>query len=361
MIKKIIVNYFVALLKIRVKPRILQMPVTSRCNSRCKTCNVWKVHEKIDIDVDKLKVILKDPFFSKLKAIGINGGEITLMKNVDELVSTVLQLSSIEYIHFISNGLLPERLLKSLAYFKEICSRKNVKIGFTLSVDGIDNVHEDIRGIPGSFTKIRYLLGEFVANQYKYCDNFSIGCTISRFNIPYIKEIEAFFDRYNFYVEYHLAVPNKRIHTFDDYQYYVLNDERSRLLATEFFYSKYRTAKKLSQKMKYFAVYYFLRNHGKGRLCQCDFLYRDVTIDESLNLSLCATASDFVGNLDTYSATLLLEQGKIKKEAANIQQYCDTCIHYAGMLTLRGILVFVYESILLKWSWFYKYKFLVKW
>ena len=76
LIKKIIVNYFVGLLKIRVKPRILQMPVTSRCNSRCKTCNVWKVHEKIDIDVDRLKVILKDPFFSKLKAVGINGGKL---------------------------------------------------------------------------------------------------------------------------------------------------------------------------------------------------------------------------------------------------------------------------------------------
>ena len=361
MIRRIIVNYFIALLKIRVKPRVLQMPVTSRCNSRCKTCNVWKLHGKVDIDVSKLKEILMDPFFSKLKAVGINGGEITLMKNVDEIVSTVLLLKNIEYIHFISNGLLPERLLKSLAYFKEICSRQNVKIGLTLSVDGINSVHEDIRGIPGAFKKTQYLLDEFAVNQYKYCDNFSIGCTISRFNIPYIKEIEAFFDRYNFYVEYHLAVPNKRIYTFDDYQYYVLNDERSRLLAAEFFYSKYRVTKKLSQKMKYFSVYYFLRNHGKGRLCQCDFLYRDVTIDESLNLSLCATASDFVGNLHDYSATFLLEQGKIKKEAENIRQYSDTCIHYAGILTLRGIWIFVYESILLKWNWLYKYKYLVKW
>ena len=87
MIRMIIVINFIALLNIRVKPRVLLMPV------------------KVDIDVSKLKEILMDPFFSKLKAVGINGGEITLMKNVDEIVSTVLLLKNIEYIHFISNGL----------------------------------------------------------------------------------------------------------------------------------------------------------------------------------------------------------------------------------------------------------------
>ena len=42
----------------RKKPFVIQMPITSRCNSRCVTCNVWRHRERIDIDDNALKKAL---------------------------------------------------------------------------------------------------------------------------------------------------------------------------------------------------------------------------------------------------------------------------------------------------------------
>ena len=58
--KEEILNTF----KIRRKPKVIQMPITSRCNSRCVTCNIWKEHTKTDINPEQLKKVLSSSFFS---------------------------------------------------------------------------------------------------------------------------------------------------------------------------------------------------------------------------------------------------------------------------------------------------------
>ena len=76
----------------RQKPVVIQMPITSRCNSRCATCNVWKHHQKIDIDDEYLKECLKDPFFSEVKSVGINGGEFSLVPRFKEIIDALTSL-----------------------------------------------------------------------------------------------------------------------------------------------------------------------------------------------------------------------------------------------------------------------------
>ena len=101
-------------LHIRKKPLVIQMPITSRCNSRCKTCNVWKYHDNIDIDYLTLEKALKDPFFSEVQSVGLNGGEFTLVPNFIEILNSVLTLPNIKYIYCISNGLFPKKLFEYL-------------------------------------------------------------------------------------------------------------------------------------------------------------------------------------------------------------------------------------------------------
>lgn len=357
----ILKNCILDTLKIRRKPKVLQMPITSRCNSRCKTCNVWKLTSKTDINPLDLSSVLQDDFFSEVEAVGINGGEPTLVKNLDEIVEVILGLKKIKYLHFISNGLLSEKLLNILEGIKIKCQEKGVALGFTLSIDGVGEIYESVRGVPNSFKKIEFLLEKFHENLSLYCDTFNIGCTISKYNIPYIKEIDLFLSNYHFPVDYHLAVPNKRIYTFEDSSYYILTDERSRLLAAEFFYGKYTVAPSYLDKFKYFSSYYFLKHNGHKRLMSCSYRYRDVTIDENLNLSLCATASDIMGNLKEESATSMLKGKKIKQMAHVINKYCDTCIHYKNTPTIRGGMFFLYEHAKRRLDWFHKFKFLIKW
>ena len=225
-----------------------------------------------------------------------------------------------------------------------------------ISVDGVSSIHENVRGVPGCFSKTIEIINELHANKDLYCDSFSFGCTISRYNIHNIKETEAFFSQYkDISVEYHLAIPNKRIKTFDDYEdYYVLNDNEARFLAVEFFYEKFQTEENNKKKKQYFVNYYFLKNRGRGRLCKCDYLCRDVTIDENLNMSLCATASDIIGSLKENSATDIIKSSTTRECRRKISMHCNDCIHYSyNDLSLKGRFAYVRE--LTRYRFVYEY------
>ncbi|MDD3037279.1 radical SAM protein [Bacteroides sp.] len=364
LIKSLLIDTLCRLFHIRRKPVVIQMPVTSRCNSRCKTCNIWEIKEKSDIDPDTLRKVLQDDYFSEVRSVGINGGELTLIKHPEEIINALLVLKKLDYIHIISNGLLPDRLLSLLEKIKQITVKHNVKLGLTLSVDGVGSVHDEVRGIKNCFERTKKLMDELAQNSKCYCDVMDIGCTLSRYNIPYVQQTDSFFSGYPFTITYHLAVPNKRIYTFDRYDYYVLEDERSNLLATEFFYGKFLKtsfSKQARIKFRYFANYYFLKKKGYGRLSQCSYLNRDVTIDENLDIFLCATASDRIENLQKKTPAELYKQGSFDEMQRQTSQYCNTCIHYVDLPNLKGVVLFMCEILNYRWSWGNKYKFLSKW
>lgn len=324
------------------------MPITSRCNSRCKTCNVWKTKKDTDIDPAALKEALNDSYFNQVRTVGLNGGEFTLVPNFIEILKAVLTLPSIKGIALISNGLFPRKLFEYLKDAKLLCDEKGVFMNICISIDGVDKIHEQVRGVPNCFSRSKEILDELYNNKEKYCHSFSVGCTLSKYNIKNIRETEEFFSRYNnLKVEYHLAVPNKRIRTFDNSEdYYVLYDSQASHLATEFFYEKFRSSSESGFKRQQFVNFYFLKNRGKGRICKCDYLCRDVTIDESLNLALCATASEIVGNLKKQTIKGILNSTTLKREVKSLRKRCNTCIHYSyHPLSLCGRLVYINELL----------------
>lgn len=348
-------------LGIRRKPRVLQMPITGRCNSRCVTCNVWKVRNNKDIDPEFLVKILSDPFFSKVTTVGINGGELTLVRNVDQVLDAIFSLRSLTNIHVISNGLLADKLYDTMRIIKAKAALNGVKVGLTLSIDGVGEVHDKTRGIPLAFQRSKRILTHFRDNLENYCDFFNIGCTISNENVPYIRETVDYLQQFPFRVYYHLAVPNKRIHTFKDADYYVLKNERNRLLALEFFQSLYSGTslrKSPIDKFRAFANYYFLKNKGTKRIAQCNYRYRDVTIDENLDLSYCATASDTIGSLCDNTPNALIKSEKGRSLHKQILNECKTCVHYSDMPTLKGVILFLIQIIKNRYFQGQQYKYL---
>ncbi len=321
------------------------MPITSRCNSCCVTCNVWKHHERKDINATLLKEALKDPFFSELQTVGINGGEFSLVPNFMAVLEAITSLPHLDSIYLITNGIATEKIKEHTMAAKSFCSAHGISVALCISLDGVGKVHDTIRGIPGNFEKSMLLIQDISKEKDKYCDNLIIGHTLSRFNIDKVHEIEDYLSPWGLTLDVHLAVPNKRIGTYTDHdKYNILADDKSRQIAAEYFYSRFLNENDLTAKARYFANYYYLKHNGEGRLSNCLYRYRDVTIDENLNLRLCATAGDSLGNLEKESASTIINSNRTKKEAKRLLKECDKCIHYAYYpLTTKGKILFARE------------------
>lgn len=332
-------------LPVRKKPFVIQMPITSRCNSRCVTCNVWRHRERIDIDDVALKKALEDPFFSEVKAVGLNGGEFSLVPHFKEILDALTSLPRLKNVYFISNGIAGQRIIEYMRFAKEFFSERGIYVSLCVSIDGYGKTHDKVRGIEGNFVRSMQLIEELSKNQSLYCDQLSLGYTLSRYNVDRVFELDSLSSQFNVPIDIHLAVPNKRIGTYSDAdRYSVLADEGARQLAAEFFFSRFLETRDYRMKARYYSNYYYLSHHGKGRLSDCLYRFRDITIDENLNLSLCATASESIGNLKSMRASDIIKNSKTGREAHRLlRKCCNYCIHYSYYpLTIKGRFLFAF-------------------
>lgn len=348
-----------SLFKKRIKPRVIQMPITDRCNSRCVTCKIWETQKRVDTDSDKLKHILSDPFFSKVEVIGINGGEPSLYKGISNLVQSLFVLKNLKRLHFISNGLLNKSLLSMMESVIQQCRPQNIRVYLTISIDGVGKIHDQIRGISGAFDKTTETLKLLMAEKERYCDVLDVGCTLSQKNIAYVVETELYLKSLGLDSYYHPAVPNKRLHNFNDHNFSLLENERSRLLACEYFYYCFKKGDSLKKRLRSFLTFYYLLNHGNIRLAGCNYLRSDVTITESLRLYLCATASDEVGDLNQNTASEFMKSKALDNQAERTVRYCNHCVHYIIFPTLKGLYLFL-RQILCPGVWI-EYKLKALW
>ncbi|MBP3769955.1 MAG: radical SAM protein [Lachnospira sp.] len=339
-------GYFLTeILKKRIKPETIQMPITGKCNSRCITCNIWKQHTRNDMDVSFLQNVVKDPYLSNVKNVGVNGGEPFLHKDFTEFISTIIKLPKLENIYLISNGLLTDRIISGLKSIRPILKDRNVKLNLTISLDGIDGIYTEIRGIPNGFQKVKNTIIS-IKNEKDLCDTLTIGTTVSINNVNYLTEINCFAKSINVPINFHIAVPNRRIYTNDDYERYsVLFDTKATLLATEFFFGLFKYSKSIKEKLLYYQNYYYLKNNGTKRISACNYKRQDLTIDENFNLYLCAKESNSIGNLKEDSIESILKKKQSKQELNRIMKTCDSCGHYITVPSIKGVVYMIKDMI----------------
>ncbi|RMF44714.1 MAG: radical SAM protein [Anaerolineae bacterium] len=173
-------------------PQLLPINLTispsPRCNSRCKTCNIWKKRE------DELRL---DEWEKVLRSLGhapywftISGGEPFLYRHVVELAHMVYRHTRPGIINIPTNGILSDIPTK-VQRIAEGCPRSQVIIN--LSLDGVGEKHDEIRGVPGNFAKFERTLRALLALR-EGLPNLTVGIhsVISVFSIGHLESLLAY-------------------------------------------------------------------------------------------------------------------------------------------------------------------------
>lgn len=126
--------------------------VTRLCNSRCRHCYNWQSLDSYDPktelsieDIEKISKSLKDILYFSL-----TGGEVLLRKDIAQIISIFYKNNNIETAVIPTNCLLPEYIKTKV---EEILKVYPKKVFMVLSLDGIGEVHDSIRGTKGNFDK----------------------------------------------------------------------------------------------------------------------------------------------------------------------------------------------------------------
>jgi len=166
-----------------LKPRLLVIMTTDRCNSRCKQCNIWQQKPTENpLKPEEIGHALLSPVFDEVKQIILTGGECTLRDDLYEIIVYIKIALPKADIIISTNGLLPERVLGLLERLKE----RNICISVGTSLDGVESSHDEIRGVPGNFRKVDTLIRALGDNPK------SIGFVLSELTVDNLKYVRGY-------------------------------------------------------------------------------------------------------------------------------------------------------------------------
>lgn len=175
-------------------PKMLPINITlspsPKCNSRCLTCNIWmkRENEMTIPEWDKALASLgTNPYW-----FTISGGEPLMYPKIVELAKLAYKHCQPGIINIPTNGILksgPDRVRAIL----EACPESQLIIN--LSLDGVGEKHDFIRGVAGNFEKFEERLEQYLALRDEF-PNFVVGIhsVISVFNVKNIDELIAYAD-----------------------------------------------------------------------------------------------------------------------------------------------------------------------
>jgi MoaA/NifB/PqqE/SkfB family radical SAM enzyme len=161
-------------LTMRRRPVLVHFEVTLRCNARCGFCDYWKTEPSArQQEIENFAAAAR--YFNPM-LVTFTGGEPTLRRDLEDLVAGVDRAIDFKYITLITHGAMLSADRAQSLWDAGVNQ-------FNISLDYLDERHDDARGIPGLVAKI---FGAIPAMRARGIDNIRFNTVIKNDNLDQI-------------------------------------------------------------------------------------------------------------------------------------------------------------------------------
>lgn len=326
-------------------PQTMQFPITNACNLKCIMCNIHNMPVINEMNIEIFRNVIKNPLFNNVKDIGINGGEPFLHPELLAFIEEIVKLPNLKNINMISNGCLTKLILEKSKEIYKICKERNISLHISFSLDGYGEVHDNIRGVEGTFEKVISTVDSIVKNQFLYCDSYDVSCTVVQQNVNYLVELDEFANLKKYPISYRIGSNISRLNNIKlAEKFNVFNNTGCKQTAKEFFFSKFYNANNIFEKIKYYLCFLQLEGEVYNRPMECVWQHSGVTLEPNGDMFFCTVNDVKIANVkvDNNIEKIFFSE-KIKKVRKHmILDHCSKCTHHNyGKAKIRTLMFFI--------------------
>lgn len=308
--------------------------VTYRCNARCTMCNRYKAPSRPDEEIS-IETIKKLP---PMYFTNITGGEPFIRTDLKDIVRELYKKS--DRIVISTNGFFTDRII-------DLC-KEFPNIGIRISIEGLEQTNNEIRGLPDGFNRGYKTLQELVKMGMK---DVGFGMTVQDKNatdlVPLYKKSE----------ELGMEFATASLHN-SFYFVEAKNIIKDRMMVAQNFEDLINVLLNTNSPKKWFRAYF---NHGlinyifgQKRLLPCDMAFDTFFIDPYGDVMPCNGTKDkeVMGNLNNQTWEELWNS----QEAEDVRKKVRCCDRNCWMIGSASPAI---QKHIFKTSWWvFRHKFL---
>jgi MoaA/NifB/PqqE/SkfB family radical SAM enzyme len=122
---------------------------TYHCNFRCEMCNIWQKKSVDEMTPDEVALFFER--WPQFRWVHLTGGELFMRRDLDDLVAAIQKsCRSLFLLNFPTTGWFGD---KTVSLVERTLARGVGRLMVTISMDGPKAVHEEMRGLPGSWDR----------------------------------------------------------------------------------------------------------------------------------------------------------------------------------------------------------------
>ncbi len=166
-------------------PTVLIFHCTFVCDARCEMCSNWtRGDRKSDLTLAQIEQAFSSNLWKDIENASLSGGEPTTRNDMVDICRVMIdKFPKLRKLTINTTGLTPHRAIPMLTKVVEMCHERNVIFSTRVSIDGVNDMHGEVRNVKRAFEKAGKTIKAMQELQQKYSFNFGISSTIFSMNL----------------------------------------------------------------------------------------------------------------------------------------------------------------------------------
>jgi MoaA/NifB/PqqE/SkfB family radical SAM enzyme len=322
-----LVNSFVARVT-PIHPTVLIYHCTFVCDARCEMCSNWtRGDRKTDMTLPEIERAFDSGLWKHIENANISGGEPTTRNDLVDIARVMLdKLPRLRKFGLNTTGLTPHRAIPMLTKIVELCEERGVIFSFRVSIDGVNEMHNQVRKVKRGFEKASQTIRAMQELQKKHRFNFGVSTTIFHMNLDDAENILAWARQQKLDIVFNMVrftdamLGNSEL----EVKWKPIGPEEERM--RQFFLDRIRMDPLMDGQNYIYMHYADMITNGYHRTAPCPFQTQGIMLNPDGGLFFCEN-SEVVGNVkDTDAEELYFSAASQQHRDSIRRDKCPTCL-----------------------------------
>jgi MoaA/NifB/PqqE/SkfB family radical SAM enzyme len=270
--------------------------------------------------------VFSDPVYARVEYIILAGGEPTLRNDLPDIIELMHRhMPRLKKLLIPSNVINRASIEKQYPRMARYCAEHKIRLSLGVSLDGIGETHDKIRGVKGAFEKVMANIDFIKRLQKEVPFNVGIDPTIFSMNVHEMQKLKDLAERLRMPITFQIAaVADDYYHNTGVEEVLRVSDE-GRVKLVEFLRRQVAESSLLDSLAYYYAEVVENLEGAPTRGLPCPFADQGLLLNPDGSLQYCHNSHPIGNVLEKSSGELYYAQENLAYRRTVQREICPSC------------------------------------